>query len=733
MDNIIELKDLNVKLSRDEVLRLMDCYEDSPIYEEVLEEYEEIKEEMLNMCRASVLFKFAQADERLLSKNLLSGTEVVYALYSIGGGISAYSTQCFASGDYLKGMLSDAMADSLLFSLENEVRETLREECSRRHFGIARRLEAPRDMPMEAQKVIHEETEAKKLLGIDISSGHMFDPVKSNGVVFILTEDETVFKSQHDCRTCNRLDCKMRNVPDIEITVKEKEKSYQVYLKENESILDGLMAHGVYFSAVCGGKGSCGKCRIRVIWGTAEITDSDRKLFSEEELQKGWRLACRAYPKEPVTIETSFNDESDFEILGDYQKEDVAKEGSDEDRNYVIAIDIGTTTLAFQMLEKATKKAIHTYTTVNRQRAFGADVISRIKASSEGKKEELQRSIRQDLIHGIHSLTESSGIQKGKIREIAIGANTTMVHLLMGYDCETLGVYPFTPVNIELIKNGYSELLADDYLDVPVFILPGISTFVGGDIAAGLLECGFDEAEKVAVLIDLGTNGEMAIGNKEKILVTSTAAGPAFEGGNIQWGMGSVAGAISGVSLAGDQVSIKTIGDKEPVGICGTGVLEIVAELVKEEIVDDSGLLDEEYFEDGYPLAQTKAGESILFTQKDVREIQLAKAAVRAGLETLILRYGVAKKDIGNVYLAGGFGFKLDIGKAIAIGMIPEEFSDRIKTVGNSSLGGAVQFLTDSDGKKRIKSIRDAAAEINLSSDKDFNNLYMDSMFFEED
>ena len=233
-------------------------------------------------------------------------------------------------------------------------------------------------------------------------------------------------------------------------------------------------------------------------------------------------------------------------------------------------------------------------------------------------------------------------------------------------------------------------------------------------------------------MIDLGTNGEIALGNREKILVTSTAAGPAFEGGNIAFGVGSIEGAISGVTIDEDGPHIRTIADKEPVGICGTGVIEAVSELVKAELVDETGCLEEGYFDDGYPLAVQKDGTQIVLTQEDIREIQLAKAAVRAGVETLFLRYGITKEEVSHVYLAGGFGFKLDHSKAIQIGMLPQDFADKIETVGNSSLGGAVKFLMEKESRDRVDAIGSGAQEINLSADKDFNQLYMDAMYFEE-
>lgn len=493
--------------------------------------------------------------------------------------------------------------------------------------------------------------------------------------------------------------------------------------------MNALLREGYYMSAPCGGKGRCGKCGIQVLAGEAPVCPEDEKQFTEKELADGWRLSCRLYPSEDLKIAFGQNDESQFEILSDSGQEETETDAADE--AYEIAIDIGTTTLAMELLGKTSGKRIHTVTCINSQRAYGADVISRIQASVEGRKEELQQSIRQDLLKGMRKLTKESGISLKEVSRISIAGNTTMGHLLMGYDCSTLGVYPFEPVNIDFIKAGFEEILGSNECDAQVVLLPGISTYVGGDIVSGLFACGFDQNEEICLLVDLGTNGEMALGNRDRILVTSTAAGPAFEGGNIDWGTGSVAGAICSVKIENGKAEVKTIQDKPPVGICGTGVVETAMELVKAEIVEDTGLMDEEYFEDGFPLAKTEDGRTIVFTSKDVREIQLAKAAIRAGAETLILRYGVKKEQIARVYLAGGFGYKLDKNKAIAIGMLPEEFGGRIETVGNSSLSGAAAYLKKEDGETHIKQLIETSAEINLSADKEFNEFYMDYMMFE--
>ncbi len=504
---------------------------------------------------------------------------------------------------------------------------------------------------------------------------------------------------------------------------------HHIECRQEESLLDAMVRQGIYMSAACGGRGTCGKCTLQLVEGDLEITTYDRAKLSKAELEKGYRLSCKAYPIGDCKIKLLTGNEDDFEVVTKYQN--ASRANVDKDGNYAMGIDIGTTTIAISLIDVARGDTLDTYSTVNKQRAYGADVIARILASNSGKKEELRESIQKDLLHGIKEVIKKTGVLKEQIKKITIACNTTMGHLLLGFSCETLGVFPFTPVDISEITLSFEEVLGSDYLQIPIILLPGISTFVGGDIAAGLLVCDFDKKKEPCLLIDLGTNGEMAIGNKDRIIVTSTAAGPAFEGGNISCGVGSIPGAICNIDIDKDELKYKTIGDSAPVGICGTGVIEIVSELVKANLVDETGLLDEDYFEDGYKIAEDLMGKAITFTQKDVREIQLAKAAVRAGVELLICRYGITYEEIDTVYLAGGFGYKMNIEKAIDVGLLPQELSNKITAIGNSSLGGAIRYAYDVEAHSRMKYIIENSTEINLSNDKDFNELYVDYMYFE--
>lgn len=710
------LNDFNIKTNKKNVFHRIDCDIDSPVFDIVNEEYKRLELELYSLIKPLALIKFSE------------DKGFIYVIITIGDGLSNLATRYFAEGDYLSGMLVNAMADEFLFQLEDPVQDFIKEECARRAIGVTCRLEAPSSMPMEMNKEILEETDANNNLGMTLTEAYMFSIVKTNAYMLEISNDPQCFNGHHSCDKCENRNCKMRKEERVKLILKKNNQDLYLEVFSNESVLDALTRQGVYISAICAGKGSCGKCKIRLVEGDLEVTKEDRNKFTETELEMGYRLACRAYPRQECKISIDSSDESDFEVVSDHSTFENDFVDDNLENNYFIGVDIGTTTIAMTLINSNSKKVVKSYTAINKQRAYGADVILRMKASNEGKGDLLQASIRKDLLKGIQTLVKEAKIDKKDISKIAIASNTTMGHLLMGYSCKTLGEHPYRPVNIDVIRKDFSEILASDYLNIPVILLPGISTFVGADIVAGLLVCEFHKKERPSMFIDLGTNGEMAIGNKDRILVSSTAAGPAFEGGNIQWGVGSVKGAISNVTIENKSVKYKTIGDKDPIGICGTGVIEITSELVKEGLIDETGLLVDEYFHEGYEIANVT--EAIVFTQKDIREIQLAKSAIRAGVEVLIKGFGLSYEEVETVYLAGGFGFKLDTNKAIGIGLLPKEFGSKIKAIGNSSLAGAVKYLTDKTARESTDKILSVSKEISLSEDPDFYDLYVDYMYF---
>lgn len=720
----MKIKEFEIEISKKNVCALIDAEESSDLYDEVMEEIEEMLPLAYEKIKPVALLEFGDFLDYADEVEEKGVTEALYTIHSIGGEMSAWSTGFFREGDYLRGMLADAMADDYLFQMDSVIQKKIIALCKEKKRGVLRRLEAPQDVPMTIQKKAFDVTDAEHQIGLKIKDSYMYDPVKTVCQVYLLDQDDSRFCVEHDCTRCDNKNCKMRNELSVSITVKMGEKECTIQGKKNKTLLEALRDSDMLITAVCAGKGICGKCRVQVLEGDVPASKTDLQFFTQQELEQGFRLSCRAYPRSNCTILLTSQEKDGFFVLAEEPAE--RKEELCEDGLYGIAVDIGTTTVAMQLVDLEQKKVVDVFTAMNTQRVYGADVISRIEASNGGKKEELKNKICEILREGIRKLSRQ---EKLAVRKIVIGANTTMVHLLMGYSCESLGVYPFTPVNIKTIHTTAEQLLDCKELKAEIVIYPGISTYVGGDITAGLYELEFASREKPAVLIDLGTNGEMAIGNQERILVTSTAAGPAFEGGNIVCGTGSIPGAISRVKLEGQKVILDTIGEEVPKGICGTGVIDTIYELVQAEIVDETGRMEDAYFEEGFLLSQFN---NIRFYQKDVRELQLAKSAVRAGLETLIRKYGTACEEIEKIYVAGGFGYKMDIDKAVGIGLLPKECREKIEAVGNTCLKGAVKYLLQEDAQEQTERLAEAAEEISLSTDPIFQEYYMEYMYFEE-
>lgn len=473
-----------------------------------------------------------------------------------------------------------------------------------------------------------------------------------------------------------------------------------------DNLLEALSANGVFINSPCGGQGTCGKCVVNTHTG---------KL-----------LACKTIIDDNFfDTEIQLPDTGDMQILSAYENMHPASCDRESPLPYGIAIDIGTTTLAFELLNMADGTSVAVHSRVNNQREFGADVMSRIAHAVAGAQSKLNAYIIKDICMGIMHIIDKSGVSEKEISLVTITGNTTMLHLLLNLPCDSLGVAPFTPVFIGIKTCGFKELLKSDLLNCDVMILPGISTFVGADISTGMICAGWPNISGNNLLIDLGTNGEMALFSKDKVVVTSTAAGPAFEGGNISMGIGSVSGAIAKVSYLHEKnvFSYETIDNSSPIGICGTGVVDISAELTRHGLVDETGLIESE--EDAVCIAP-----EIFFTQRDIREIQLAKSAIRSGIEILLDIAGVNYSQLSTVFIAGGFGHKINLNNAVMLGLMPAELEQKVKLLGNSALGGCAKVLLSRTSESHITNLVNIATEINLATHPQFNELFMDYIGF---
>lgn len=529
-----------------------------------------------------------------------------------------------------------------------------------------------------------------------------------------------------------------------------KKQSLTVTHDSSMTLMSTLLRNKLIDGSFCGGRGDCGRCKIQFLEGVTVPTPLERSTLEADELRQGYRLACMTKPKSDCAIRLALLDTTgiavvtemidvteDIDYKGQQKKQtqnnksnvmnpadngtsiDVSEQSDGlyqewsviKKTGVMIAADLGTTTIAMQLMELDTGRIIDTYCEMNPQRRYGADVLSRIQASCEGNRDVLQKIVVEVLERGVARFVEWNA----DIKCMCIAGNTTMQHLLMGYDVSSLGRSPFTPVEIGLQEYKHFAW------NFSVWLVPGISAFVGGDIVAGLYACDMLPKFSPALLIDLGTNGEMAITDGVRMIVTATAAGPAFEGG---------AGA----------------------GIIGSDMIACIAGLLRQGIVDETGLLAEPYFSEGIFFAPGKSGQSLYLTQEDIRSLQMAKAAVRAGVEILLKRLGEeytdesqsdnvssnksrsgAQQDI-HVYLAGGFGYYLDVEAAFRIGLLPEHMRGHVRAVGNTSLTGAYMIGRDlwqrKIDKQMLEKSLSSIKSINLAKQDEFEQLYIQYMNF---
>ena len=420
-------------------------------------------------------------------------------------------------------------------------------------------------------------------------------------------------------------------------------------LPGNTKTLSELLAdQGIHLEHQCMGKGLCHSCEVVVDDGQ---TNSRVK-------------ACQFTPDygKSHDITVNYPTSSNLQIKSAGFLSDTISSS--------LCIDLGTTTIAMSFNGK-------TSVFTNPQRQYGCDILSRMEASLEGNAANLKKCLLDELILQGKRLTSE------KPHSIYLCGNTTMIHLLLGYPCDSLSRFPFKPYSLRQV--------ICEYENIPVYILPCASSFIGGDIISGLyyLRC-TQSLPHNYLFLDLGTNGEMVLSYNDRLVASSTAAGPALEGGNLSCGIASVPGAIYSCHITGSRLVTRTIDDRAPIGLCGTGALSLLAELRRHNIVDQTGLLDEAYQATGYPIATTPSGDKLFMTLKDIRNLQLAIAAISAGIMTLLSHCHASASDIDYVYIAGGLGYQLNMEDAFTLGLFPHAWKNKVMAVGNTSLGGLV-------------------------------------------
>lgn len=494
-----------------------------------------------------------------------------------------------------------------------------------------------------------------------------------------------------------------------------------------QTVLDAMRADAdLPIHAPCGGRGVCRKCTVYLKDG---LGGEVPVLACRTEIRDG--MTVRLPAAAPLSVEQGCAGDSpdcppDAGLTG-----------------YGVACDIGTTTVVCHLMELSSGKTLGTLGAGNVQRPYGGDVISRIKASMEGQRPALTAAIRSQLSSMIRSLCAQAGVETEEVRAMAVAANTTMCHLLAGLPPDSLGAAPFTPLSRFGDEHGARTL--DLPFDGGVYLAPAVSGYVGGDITAGLLWAGLDRADSPALFIDVGTNGEMALGCGGKFLCCSTAAGPAFEGAQIRCGMTAAPGAVSAVEYRDGRLSCTVIGGGEALGLCGSGLIDAAAVMLELGAVDETGrMLDIEEDEGDIPekalpylflLDEEPAFRltgDVCVTQADLRRLQLGKGAIAAGVKVLMDECGADFAAIGELLLAGGFGSYIRPESAARIGLIPAPLLPVTRAVGNAAAGGARMALVSRQARERLAALQGSMEYLELSGLAAFNAAYMEAMMFPE-
>jgi uncharacterized 2Fe-2S/4Fe-4S cluster protein (DUF4445 family) len=472
-------------------------------------------------------------------------------------------------------------------------------------------------------------------------------------------------------------------------------------------LIDILHEYGIEFP--CGGKGICGKCRVKVLEGNLPLTENHREKLSKLGFSEDFRLACLSN----VTVDVSLEAEqyNTFILADNTIFEFTPREG------YGIAVDLGTTTIVVQLLNLTNGKVVNIKTALNPQLPYGADIISRIAYSINNSQALLTKLVRESISGLVNDILKENSVP---INKIIIVGNAVMQHIFCEIDLTPLSVYPFESVKKELFTFSSDELNLNISKKAEIIFLPSIGSFVGSDILAGIMAAKIHKSKKFLALIDLGTNGEIVVGNKDKILCASTAAGPAFEGTNISMGMRASTGAISSIWLENNQLNCHVIGNEPAQGICGSGLIDAVSVFLKNKSIDNSGKITGNK-------NKLVVEKPVCLTQKDIREFQLAKGAIAAGMEILIRKLNINFKDIEEVFIAGAFGNYINVNNTQYLGLLefPEE---KIFKLGNSALIGAKMALFLEN--ESYKDILNIAEHVSLETDPDFQDIFIGKMMF---
>ena len=611
-------------------------------------------------------------------------------------------------------------------------------------------------------------------------------------------------------------------MPNLKVMPEEKLYGFA----SGKNLMEIMLDAGLFIDNACGGKGLCGKCRVKITEGDAgEAGETERGILKAEELEQGVRLACLTYPVSDITIELlqkekkhdvlasgympdfefepdiikvpitihkpTLADQTPFEnqiieqvgaealvghdgatgylgfdytalrehsmLPGDYTavihngKVIALEPGDTSESLYGVAIDIGTTTVVCSLVDMLTGEELGHASEINAQKFFGLDVLTRITYEIENPddgREKLQKAIVGSINKMVKSICDRHGLTQDQIYQVTVGANCTMMHMLMGVDARPIGKAPFAPVFARAKDVKASDIGLKAAPGARLYCLPSVSAYIGADIVAGAYVCDLKHPKGNVMFIDIGTNGEIVLAADGKLMSCSCAAGPALEGMNISSGMRAAEGAIEDIHINEDGLDLKIIGDCEPAGICGSGILTVTKELLRTGIVRKTGAFvkadkfDADDYRSKYiavdedgkrSFRMTEGGdgtEPLYITQGDVRQVQLAKGAILSGFMALMKKAGIGMADLDRVLIAGQFGAHLPAESITGTGILPFEVEDRIEYVGNTSKTGAYMALMSGKVKRNMEELAHDMDYLELGATDNYERLLSECLIF---
>ncbi|MBS7650298.1 MAG: ASKHA domain-containing protein [Candidatus Bathyarchaeia archaeon] len=525
-----------------------------------------------------------------------------------------------------------------------------------------------------------------------------------------------------------------------EIVIKPHDR--KAILNVGRTILSYLQELDVDIDASCGGRGVCGKCLVKALpdESLAPPTEAERRLA-----KPGFRLACQArILRDDQNLQVEVPTYAIYKILGRGVVKPVplnppvlrrfTPEGEkvywrnvmvDEYRGeiYGLALDVGTTTLAMYWVNLETGVVEHISSMLNPQIRYGDNVIDRINYARMGRQMDLENAVRG----GVNQMILQRPINPDHIYEVAVVGNTVMRDLFIGHPVSQMGEAPFEPLSTSPVNKSAGELGLKVNRAANVYALPLIGHFVGADALAVILATEMHLSREVVMAIDIGTNTEIAVGCEDGIMVTSCASGPAFEGSGVKCGIGAVEGAIQSVEIAEDlKVKYETIGGAPPIGICGSGLIDLLAQMLDRGVIDWRGR-----FTSGRGRLIIVGDNGRIFIDgEDIDNLKLAKSAINVGAKALMKHYGVKVKDISRLYLAGAFGNYINPMNAVKIGMLPNIPLKKIVKVGNAAIEGAREVLVSQEKRNEAEKIPSKTRHLRLEVEEDFHDMFIQGLSF---